>query len=308
MLELIVGDKGSYLYAAFGAALAHEDDACRALHAALALRALFGAESGDAAGACIGVASGTLRVGGYGSRNRQSFGAQGDAVNAAARLMMLARPGEILGSGRVRAAVAPAFALQPRPPIALKGKAEPMPVFAVLAAQRPRAGRLQARDFVLPMIGRDEVLQQLQTCLHAVRQGRGAAVFVQAEPGMGKSRLLAEGVRLALDQGFVGFGGAASGDGLREPYRLWHGVWMALLDLDPARSPRLLARAVESAVARCASGRTEAWPLLGPALGLELPHNAFTQALAPRDRKALLGALLIEALRQTAGDVAQDGA
>ncbi|MDP3225171.1 MAG: adenylate/guanylate cyclase domain-containing protein, partial [Rubrivivax sp.] len=118
LLELIVGDKGSYLYAAFGAALAHEDDACRALHAALALRALFGAESGDAAGACIGVASGTLRVGGYGSRNRQSFGAQGDAVNAAARLMMLARPGEILGSGRVRAAVAPAFALQPRPPIA----------------------------------------------------------------------------------------------------------------------------------------------------------------------------------------------
>ena len=139
LLELIMGDKGSYLYAAFGAAVAHEDDACRALRAAVALHALFGTDAGHAVdnddsptGACIGVASGTLRVGGYGSRTRQSFGAQGDAVNAAARLMMLAQPGEILTSGRVRSAVALEFALQPRPPIALKGKAGPMPVFAVL--------------------------------------------------------------------------------------------------------------------------------------------------------------------------------
>lgn len=312
LLELIVGDKGSYLYAAFGAAQAHEDDAHRALHAALALRALFGAEAGSAAGsaagACIGVASGTLRVGGYGSRTRQSFGAQGDAVNAAARLMLLASPGEILASGRVRAAVAPAFALQPRAPIALRGQAEPMPVFAVLAAQRPRARRLQALDFVLPMIGRDGALQQLQQRLHEACQGQGAAVFVQAEAGMGKSRLLAEAARLALGQGFVGYGGAAGGEGLQSPYRLWHGVWMALLELDPARSPRLLARAVEDAVARCAHGRAEAWPLLGPVLGLELPHNAFTEALAPPDRKRLLETLLIEALRQAAADAAQDGA
>jgi adenylate cyclase len=329
LLELILGDKGSYLYAAFGAAVAHEDDACRALHAALALRAVFGGTAVDAAEAAnganavaapdtplvppaaaarIGVASGTLRVGGYGARNRQSFGAQGDAVNAAARLMTLARPGEILTSGRVRSAVAQEFALQPRPPIALKGKAEPMPVFALLGPQRLRARRLQATDFVLPMVGRDDALQALAQQLHTVAQGRGAFVCVQAEAGMGKSRLLAEAVRLALRQGFVGFGGGATGAGSRAPYRLWHGVWTALLDLDPALSPRMLPRAVEAAAIRCAGERAEAWPLLGPALGLELAHNTFTQALAPRDRKALLEALLLEALRQAAEDAAQDGA
>lgn len=125
---------------------------------------------------------------------------------------------------------------------------------------------------------------------------------------MGKSRLLAEAVRLALRRGFVGFGGAATGAGARAPYGLWHGVWTALFDLDPALSPRMLARAVEAAALRCAGERAEAWPLLGPALGLELAHNPFTLALAPRDRKALLEAMLLEALRQVAEDAAQDGA
>ena len=308
LLELIVGDKGSYLYAAFGAAQAHEDDAHRALHAALALRDLFAADAGPGAGACIGVASGTLRVGGYGGRTRQSFGAQGDAVNAAARLMMLASPGEILASGRVRAAVAPAFVLQPRPPITLKGQVEPMPVYAVAGSRRPGARPLQAQDFVLPLIGRDEALRKLQQRLQEAREGHGAAVFVQAEAGVGKSRLLAEAVRLALGQGFMGYGGAAGGTGRHEPYRLWHGVWMALLELDPARPPQLLARAVEGAVARCAPGRAEAWPLLGPALGLELPHNSFTEALSSKDRKALLETVLIEALRQAADDAGRNGA
>lgn len=332
LLELVIGDKGSYLYGAFGAARAHEDDAVRALRAARALGPLFRRADGGGGGgtaaepaadpavetACIGVASGTLRVGGYGGRTRQSFGAQGDAVNAAARLMMLAQPGEILASGRVRAAAAHAFVLQPRPPIALKGKAEPMPVFALQNAQRARARRLQEADFVLPMVGREPELQQLAAELAGVADGRGALVVVQGEPGMGKTRLLAEGARLALRRGFIGLGGfgglggSRAADGLHTPYRLWHGVWAALFDIDPALPPRAQARAVQAAVARCVPGHAEAWPLLAPVLALdqdlELPHNDFTTALSPQDRKRLLEALLVQALQQAAADAAADGA
>ncbi len=302
-----MGDKGSYLYAAFGAAQAHEDDARRALRAALDLRSLF-KRTADDAGASIGLASGTLRVGGYGGRTRQSFGAQGDAVNAAARLMMLARPGEILTSGRVRGALAHEFVLQARAPIALKGKSEPMPVFALLGPQRPRAIRLQEPDFVLPMVGRDEAVHVLEQELDRVPMGHGSAVTAVAEAGIGKSRLLSEGIRLALQRGFVGFGDATVSDGVRTLYRPWKGVWAALLNLDPAQSPRVQARAVETAVARLAREHAEAWPLLGAVLGLDLPENAFTQALAPKDRKALLEALLVEALRAAAAEAAQDGA
>jgi adenylate cyclase len=307
LLELILGDKGSYLYAAFGAAKAHEDDTPRALRAALALRTLFD-DGSPGAGAHIGMASGTLRVGGYGGRSRQSFGAQGDAVNAAARLMGLAQRGEILTSGRLRGAGAREFALQARPPIALKGRAEPMPVFALLGPQRQRAIRLQEPDFVLPMVGRDDDAQQIEQALQRVAAGRGEVLVVVADAGMGKSRLLNEGVRLALQRGFVGYGGATAGDGVRRPYSPWQGVWTALLALDLAQSPRLLARNVEAAVARLAPERAEAWPLLGPLLGLDLADNAFTQGLAPRDRKGLLEALLVEALASAADDAALDGA
>jgi adenylate cyclase len=303
LLELTLGDKGRYLYAAFGAAQAHEDDAQRALRAALALRTLFTVQGG----ARIGLASGMLRVGGYGGRTRQSFGAQGDATNAAARLMMLAQPGEILTSGRIRAAVAQEFALQARAPIALKGKAEPMPVFALLGPQRQRAMRLQEADFVLPMVGREPALAELTQTLDEAAAGRGALLLVVAEAGMGKSRLLAEGTRLALRRGFVGYGGATAGDGVPTPYRPWHGVWTALLALDTAASPRALARAAEAALVRLAPEHAEAWPLLGAVLGLELPENPFTQALAPRDRKALLETLLVKALHSCAAEAALDG-
>jgi class 3 adenylate cyclase/tetratricopeptide (TPR) repeat protein len=306
LLELTIGDKGSYLYAAFGAAQAHEDDARRAVRAALALIGLFD-DGSPGAGACIGLASGTLRVGGYGGRTRQSFGAQGDAVNAAARLMGQARQGEVLVSGRVRGAVAQEFAFQARPPIALKGKAEPMPVFALLGPQRQRALHLQEPDFVLPMVGRDAAVQQIEQALGRARGGRGSVLAVVAEAGMGKSRLLAEGVRLALRQGFVGYGGATAGDAGRTPYRPWHDVWAALLELSPAPSPRLHARAIETAVARLAPDHAEAWPLIGAALGLDLADNGFTRGLAPKDRKALLEAVLVQALATTAREAAQDG-
>ncbi len=305
LLELIIGDKGSYLYGSFGAAQAHEDDARRAVGAALALRSLFADGPGAAR---VGLGSGTMRVGGYGSRTRQSFGAQGDAVNAAARLMGLARPGEILVSGRVRAAVASGFALEARAPIALKGKAEPMPVFALLGPLRQRAIRLQEPDFVLPMVGREPEMQMLAQRVASVLGGRGEVVAIVGEAGMGKSRLVAEGLRLALRSGLIGYGGAAAADGVRTPYRLWHGVWTAFFDLDPAMPPRLQLRAVESALARRAPEYAEAWPLLGAAVGLDLPDNAFTQALAPMDRKALLEAVLLSCLRAAAQEVAEDGA
>ena len=74
---------GSYLYASFGAAQVHEDDAARALRAALAFK---DAVAGTPCRVQMGLSSGTLRVGGYGGRTRRSFGAMGDDVNTAARL------------------------------------------------------------------------------------------------------------------------------------------------------------------------------------------------------------------------------
>ncbi|OYV00371.1 MAG: hypothetical protein CFE26_24065, partial [Verrucomicrobiales bacterium VVV1] len=184
LLELTIGDKGSYLYGSLGAARVHEDDPARALRAALAVRQAL---AGTPLQLQVGVSSGTMRVGGYGGSTRQSFGAIGDDVNTAARLMGLAQPGEILISGRVRQAVADEFALEARPPIPMKGKAEPLPVFAVLRAQQRRAIRLQEPAWSTPMVGREAETAVLATGVLAALQGHGRLVSLVAEAGMGKS-------------------------------------------------------------------------------------------------------------------------
>lgn len=305
MLELTIGDKGSYLYCNFGAAQAHEDDASRAVRAALSLQQLSRGASHSALQ--IGVSSGTMRVGGYGGATRQSFGAMGDDVNTAARLMQLARPGETLVSGRVRQVVGQEFTLEARPPMPMKGKAEPLPVFAVLGLQQARAIRLQEPATHLPMVGREVEVAALSEALAAALTGRGRVVSVQAEAGMGKSRLVAEGVRLARRSGFIGYGGACRMDGIRIPYLVWRNIWTAFFDLDVALPQRRQIRAIEAELHLHAPEFAEAWPLLGVVLGLEWPDNAFTLALQPKDRKALLETLLLRCLASGAREAAADG-
>lgn len=299
LLELGANETGCSLYAAFGAARASEDDTQRAMRAALAVAAT------EAAG--IGVASGMLRVGGYGGRRRQSFGAQGDAVNFAARLMAQARPGEVLASARVRAAVADAFEFEARPPIALKGKAEPMPVFSLLGPSRQRPFRLAEPDMALPIVGRERELAELEEALSRAARGEGSVALVVADAGMGKSRLVAEVMRRGQRIGFACCGGTVAGAAAAAPYQAWHGVVAALLQLDPGAGPRLQARRVQAAVAHLAPEHREAWPLLGPALGLDLDDNAFTRTLSARDRKALREAVVPELLAGAAHEAALDG-
>jgi class 3 adenylate cyclase len=293
LLELTIGDKGSYLYGSFGAAQVHEDDASRALRAAMALRQFF---STSPYSVQIGLASGTMRVGGYGSSTRQSFGAMGDDVNFAARLMSIAQPGEILISGRVRQAVAAEFTLEARPPMPLRGKAEPLPVFAVMGLRQQRAIRLQEPAFALPMVGREAEMALLADRLSAALQGRGQILGITAEAGMGKSRLLAEGIRLARRQQWIGYGGTCQLDGIHTPYLVWQSIWTAFFDLDPALPLRKRIRSIESELEDRAPEHAEAWPLLGAVLGLELPDNDFTRALQPKDRKALLETVLLQCL------------
>ncbi|MGE5373740.1 MAG: adenylate/guanylate cyclase domain-containing protein, partial [Bacteroidota bacterium] len=125
LLQITIGDKGSYAYVNFGALSTHEDNALRAVKTALELK------NTTSLRLQVGIAQGIMRVGAYGGETRKVFGALGDAVNLAARLMTLAGEGEVLISNFVHQAVIDQFTFEPRPPLQVKGKAEPLPVFAV---------------------------------------------------------------------------------------------------------------------------------------------------------------------------------
>ena len=89
LLELTIGDKGSYLFMVFGAPLAHEDDAFRAVCAAQELCALP-PDLSFISGIRIGLAQGQMRAGAYGSTTRRTYVVKSDKVNLAAKLMMAA--------------------------------------------------------------------------------------------------------------------------------------------------------------------------------------------------------------------------
>jgi class 3 adenylate cyclase/tetratricopeptide (TPR) repeat protein len=187
-VEKFIGDE---IMALFGAPSAHENDPERALRAALYMaRALdeFNAQHATALDLHFGINTGLVVVGGLGFADDAQYAATGDAVNLAARLADHAESGEILVGQDTYRPTAHLFSFEPRPPLHAKGKAEPVAVYRLLGHQEA-PGWIQ---FTSPLVGRGGDASQLAGLFEAAAQGRGAVAAVIGEPGLGKSRLVAE--------------------------------------------------------------------------------------------------------------------
>ena len=128
LVQLTIGDKGSYLYSAFGAPIAHEDDVSRAVSAAAEVSALA---DEDVPEISVGVTAGRFRAGAYGGDERRTYGVLGDAVNLSARLMQAAAPGEVIATAGGRRRGRRAVRLAGLAPLTVKGKSEPVAVRAL---------------------------------------------------------------------------------------------------------------------------------------------------------------------------------
>ena len=300
LVQLTIGDKGSYLYAAFGAPLAHEDDPARALLAALALRArvrrrvLVDSVS-------VGVAAGRLRSGAYGGSERRTYGVLGDAVNLAARLMQAALPGQIIATADVRQATPRRFRWSGLPDLTVKGKGQLVAV-ALLRGRRsagPGARRGDAGSQGM-MLGRHAELATLCSCLEASAGGTGRIAAVIAEAGLGKTRLVQEFLRRAGPGRAVVVQGECPSFGVSGSYVVWRPVLSSLLGLPQGGPSRLRTAALASVLERMGPTVAARLPLLGPLFGLSIPDNQLTGGLDGRVRKLALEATVAEALRQVA--------
>ena len=228
VLQLTIGDKGAYLYAVFGAPVAHEDDAGRACEAALRLLEI--ADEVPVTDVQMGVATGRLRSGTYGHPERRTFCCLGDAVNLAARLMTRAPLGGALVHGDVAEATEGRFDWEELPAITVKGRSQQVPVRGLrgrATRRRPGAVALNA------MVGRDAELARLRELWQAAVDGRGQVVVVQAEAGTGKSRLVGELVGELVAAGVPVARGEATPIAAEATYAAWRDVWTDLLGLDP---------------------------------------------------------------------------
>jgi hypothetical protein len=89
--------------------------------------------------------------------------------------------------GHAHKAVANEFTFEPRPPLPMKGKAEPLPVFALTGEREQRAIRLQEPSYTLPMVGRQHEIEIINSKLEMTLHNMSQIIGIVAEAGMGKS-------------------------------------------------------------------------------------------------------------------------
>jgi class 3 adenylate cyclase/predicted ATPase len=181
---------GDGLMALFGYPHAQENDAERAVRAALAIqRALVEINARNASkgvpelSARIGLDSGQVVVDATG----EVFG---DAPNIAARVQSAAGPGSILITATVQRQTAGLFVAEDRGQHELKGVSAPMTLYRVVRASG--GGRRGGTRGLTPLVGREEELDLLGRRWERARQGEGQLALIIGEPGLGKSRLMEE--------------------------------------------------------------------------------------------------------------------
>jgi class 3 adenylate cyclase len=189
-VEKFIGDA---VMAVFGLPAVHEDDASRAIRAAVGMRAALAdlnealsAELGVVISARIGIASGEVVAGD--STVRQSP-VTGDAVNTAARLQQAAAPGEILVADSTRRLAPAAAVVEEVEPLVLKGKADPVTAARIIGLRAEDSSVRRLRT--TPIQGRQEELALLRrTVDDVVARRRSALVTLVGPAGVGKSRIV----------------------------------------------------------------------------------------------------------------------
>jgi class 3 adenylate cyclase/tetratricopeptide (TPR) repeat protein len=260
---------GSKLLVLFGAPRAHEDDPHRAVDAALAMRQVVqeinsrllpppGAEHERPAHALqlrAGITYGPTIAGEAGDfRGRREYTVMGDDVNLAARLMGKAPAGEIYVNRSVQRQIAGYSAYKSLPPIQVKGKAEPVPIYAI----QGRAG----------LIGRQKELAALQNSLEQTLKGQGRILSITGPAGSGARRLAVEAAELGPTYGMRLCRGRCLPFASSVPYAPWiealgQGLGFTSADDEEARWEKL-----ETVLGGLEMG-SEIWPL-AQLLGLSL--------------------------------------
>jgi len=243
---------GDATMALFGAPVAHDDDALRAVAAAAALQHAMPAlsrELGRPMETHVGIAIGDVVAGEIGSSVRRDYTVLGDTVNLASRLVGEAGPGETVMSAEVWRAVANRMHATSLGERTLKGIAQPQQLWRL---EGPREGASIHR---LPFVGRELELAQAIAVLSTARPG--AFIHIRGEAGIGKSRLLAETVAEAERRGFGS-------------------ILVRVLDFGAARRQSPLEALVDQLAARCPDWRAD--PSLDSSVRAAL-HDALGEPL-----------------------------
>ena len=194
--EVIVGQGGIVarhvgdgILAYFGYPRAHENDAERAIRAALGIAKTEWPAATPDMRVHIGIATGVVVVGNL-PQGGEDLSAIGSSLNLAARLEALAGPGMVVVSEETRRLSRGLFEYRDLGRQELKGFDQPVPAWEVIGERRMRSRFHALRAPALtPLVDRQPEMEELRRLWESVRAGHGQAVLLSSEPGVGKSRL-----------------------------------------------------------------------------------------------------------------------
>jgi class 3 adenylate cyclase/tetratricopeptide (TPR) repeat protein len=269
---------GVALFLAAGAPAATENNEERMLRV---LRDVLDAPVAAGLRLRAGANRGPVFAGIVGAPHRATYTAMGDTTNLAARVANRAAPGELLATADVLARSGTEFEAAPADAFLPKGKQAPVVPYRV-GAPTARAIRTPAR---LPLAGRGQELALLAARLADARAGHGSAVVIRGEPGVGKSRLVAEalggvGPEARLEIRFAAGDEATPYLGIRGPLRELAGIAEDVGAVATAAGERLRAWALE-----LAPSIEDVLPLAAIPFGVALPATPEVEGLAPEFRR-----------------------
>ena len=275
---------GDAVMALWGTETAREDDAERAIRAALRIQEMFR----DGIGSLpirlkVGINSGQVVLSAIGTQGE--FTAMGDTVNTASRLVHAANGGDVLISLNTYQLVRGLFDVHKQIPLMVKGKTEPLQTY-VIHRMKPRAfriGRRGVEGVITRMVGRKKEFRAIQSAFEqCVSSGHVTVTVVKGEAGLGKSRLIYEFEAWLESQPaeYYLFKGRADEETMSLPYSLLRDVFcerFQIRDNDSQAEAREKLMKGIAALSKLVS--EERASLIGELLGFDFSESPFVRGI-----------------------------
>ncbi len=299
LYQFLMDDKGLTAVCAFGLPpLAHENDPRRALEAGIALQEALACQDVSTS---VGIATGPVFCGVYGSANRRQYTTLGNTVNLSARLMQAAENSILCDEATLRAAGSSTLHFEPKGEIKVKGRSALIPVFAPIGqSDAASTGYSIAPSHSHLMVGRDAERAALADALAALDREESRCIVIEGEAGVGKSCLI-EQLSQQVDEAnrpvrkITCWRAAADSIQQSTPYHVWRAVFREALQLNGVpvadQGNHVLAQ-LESRPDLLALA-----PLLNVVIPLGIAENSTTSAMAGEARAENTQHLLIGILQ-----------
>ena len=285
---------GDGVMALFGAPIAHEDSARRAVAAALEMQKSLGEYADEVhkehsieCSFRVGLNTGPVVVGSISDNLDMDYTALGDTVNLASRMESLAEPGTVYLTEETYRVVKDYFECESLGALTVKGKAEPVVAYRAMSEKTAVRTRFQAATErgLTPLVGREQELRALSGYFEQAKRGQGQVVFLSGEAGLGKSRLLLEFRRSLVDEPLTWLEGQCISYGQKIPYLSISDLIKNNFGVEEGDNERRIIERIDDGTATWDEAPRATSPYLKHLLSVDA-GDAAVVAMDPRERRA----------------------